>query len=41
MKKALTIDQQIAWLQNHGMVFDNIEKAKEILRHKPYFRCIC
>lgn len=38
MKKALTIDQQIARLQDHGMKFDNIDKAKEILLDVGYYR---
>ena len=31
MKKAYTIDQQIAKLKSNGMAFDDDEKAKEIL----------
>lgn len=31
MKKAYTIEQQIARLKSNGMTFDNEEKAKEIL----------
>ena len=31
MKKAYTIDQQIARLKSNGMTFDDEEKAKEIL----------
>ena len=31
MKKAYTIDQQIAKLKSNGMTFDDEEKAKEIL----------
>lgn len=38
MKKALRIDDQIALLQKRGIIFDNIEKAKEILLDIGYFR---
>lgn len=38
MKKAYTIDQQIARLKSNGMAFDNEEKAKEILLDVGYYR---
>ena len=38
MKKAYTIDQQIARLKSNGMVFDDEEKAKEILLDVGYYR---
>lgn len=38
MKKAYTIDQQIARLKSNGMMFDNEEKAKEILLDVGYYR---
>ncbi len=38
MKKALTIDEQIAKLKSRGMVFDDEEKAKEILLDVGYYR---
>lgn len=38
MKKAYTIEQQIARLKSNGMVFDNEEKAKEILLDVGYYR---
>ena len=38
MKKAYTIDQQIARLKSNGMTFDNEEKAKEILLDVGYYR---
>lgn len=38
MKKAFTIEQQIARLKSNGMVFDNEEKAKEILLDVGYYR---
>lgn len=37
MKKAYTIEQQIARLKSNGMVFDNEEKAKEILLDVGYY----
>lgn len=45
MKKAYTIDQQIARLKSNGMAFDDEEKAKEILLDVGYyfvglFRCV-
>mgnify|MGYP001104745234 CR=1 FL=1 len=38
MKKAYTIDQQIARLKSNGMAFDDEEKAKEILLDVGYYR---
>ena len=38
MKKAYTIDQQIARLKSNGMTFDDEEKAKEILLDVGYYR---
>ena len=38
MKKAYTIDQQIARLKANGMAFDDEEKAKEILLDVGYYR---
>lgn len=38
MKKAYTIEQQIARLKSNGMTFDNEEKAKEILLDVGYYR---
>lgn len=38
MKKALKIDEQIALLQKRGVIFDNVDKAKEILLDVGYFR---
>ena len=38
MKKAYTIDQQIARLKLNGMAFDDEEKAKEILLDVGYYR---
>lgn len=38
MKKAYTIEQQIAILKSYGMVFDDEEKAKEILLDVGYYR---
>ena len=38
MKKAYTIDQQIAELKSNGMAFDDEEKAKEILLDVGYYR---
>lgn len=38
MKKAYTIDQQIASLKSNGMVFDDEEKAKEILLDVGFYR---
>ena len=37
MKKAYTIDQQIARLKSNGMAFDDEEKAKEILLDVGYY----
>lgn len=38
MKKAYTIEEQIARLKSNGMIFDNEEKAKEILLDVGYYR---
>ena len=38
MKKALDINQQTQLLEDRGVVFDNIEKAKEILLDVGYYR---
>ena len=38
MKKAYTIEEQIARLKSYGMIFDNEEKAKEILLDVGYYR---
>ena len=38
MKHALNIEEQINKLKEHGMVFDNEEKAKEILLDVGYYR---
>ena len=38
MKKALNIDEQISLLEHRGMIFDNKEKAKEILLDVGYYR---
>lgn len=38
MKKAFTIEQQISKLKSYGMVFDDEEKAKEILLDVGYYR---
>lgn len=38
MKKAFTIAQQIEKLKSHGMVFDDEDKAKEILLDVGYYR---
>ena len=38
MKKAYTIEEQISRLKSKGMVFDNEEKAKEILLDVGYYR---
>ena len=38
MKKAFTIEQQIEKLKSHGMVFDDEDKAKEILLDVGYYR---
>ncbi len=38
MKKSLKIDEQIDLLEERGMVFDNKEKAKEILLDVGYYR---
>ena len=38
MKTALDIDQQIALLKRRGIVFDNMDKAKEILSDIGYYR---
>lgn len=38
MKKALKIDEQIDLLKKRGIVFDNIEKSKEILLDVGYYR---
>lgn len=38
MKKAYTIDQQIARLKSNGMAFDDEGKAKEILLDVGYYR---
>jgi abortive infection bacteriophage resistance protein len=40
MKKAYTIDQQIARLKSNGMAFDDEEKAKEILLDVGYYRLL-
>ena len=37
MKKAYTIDQQIARLKSNGMAFDDEEKAKEILEEDEIY----
>ena len=37
MKKAYTIDQQIARLKANGMAFDDEEKAKEILEEDEIY----
>lgn len=37
MKKAYTIEEQIARLKSNGMIFDNEEKAKEILLDVGYY----
>jgi len=37
MKKAYTIEQQIARLKSNGMTFDNEEKAKEILEEDEIY----
>mgnify|MGYP000667972823 FL=1 len=37
MKKAYTIDQQIARLKSNGMTFDDEEKAKEILEEDEIY----
>lgn len=38
MKKALTINKQIQLLQKRGIVFDDIQKAEEILLDVGYYR---
>lgn len=38
MKKALKIDDQISLLKGRGVVFDNVDKAKEILLDVGYYR---
>lgn len=38
MKRALTVEEQIAKLEEHGMLFDDKEKAKEILLDVGYYR---
>lgn len=38
MKKAINIDEQISLLEHRGMIFDNKEKAKEILLDVGYYR---
>lgn len=38
MKRALNIDEQIERLKSNGMIFDNEEKAKEILLDIGYYR---
>lgn len=38
IKKATTIDEQIAKLLSRGMVIDDVEKAKENLLDIGYFR---
>lgn len=38
MKKALNIDEQIERMKSNGMLFDNEEKAKEILLDIGYYR---
>ncbi len=38
MKQALTVEEQIAKLKNRGMIFDDEEKAKEILSDVGYYR---
>ena len=38
MKRAYTIDQQIERLKSNGMIFDDEEKAKEILLDVGYYR---
>lgn len=40
MKKAYTIEEQIARLKSNGMIFDNEEKAKEILLDVGYYRLV-
>lgn len=38
MKQALDIDEQIQMLRSHGMLFDDEEKAKEILLDVGFYR---
>lgn len=38
MKQALTVDEQIATLKKRGMIFDDEDKAKEILLDVEYYR---
>ena len=38
MKHALNIEEQINKLKEHGMVFEDEEKAKEILLDVGYYR---
>ena len=38
MKKAFNIEEQITRLKQYGVVFDNEDKAKEILLDVGYYR---
>lgn len=38
MKRAFSIDEQIARLKSYGLIFDNEEKAREILLDVGYYR---
>ncbi len=38
MKRALNIEEQIELLKNRGVLFDDVEKAKEILLDIGYYR---
>ena len=38
MKRAFSIDEQIARLRSYGLIFDNEEKAREILLDVGYYR---
>ena len=38
MKKAYNIDEQISLLKEYGVIFDNEEKAKEILLDVGFYR---